>query len=421
MEHGALKAPRVANVEPVEVAPPAPQGDTRKPVEGGVARPEGFDPGAVRRAVEGNTWGAPHEGAVSFAEALAARVEARREGREAPIPTPWPNVNDALGGGVWPGFHVLVGATGAGKSQWAMQLAMHAAATAGVPVLYVALELDAFGLFCRAAATLAWGRVSDDHGKPASPQWSELYTGKARVPPFAAGELGALPFHWCEAPPHGFHYEALAPHVEALRAVYAAKGYAGPVLVVVDFLQLLAGDAREDLRERVGRAAYACRAIARDMNAAVIALSSTARQPPGRSLLTVARDDDGEPKRAALHDLVGLGKESGDVEYSADSVMVLCREEWPDGEPPPPGGRRVHVGVAKLRAGVGRWAVLAFNGTTFRPAEGDDAPSSAGAGALPSRGKRGKRGKVAKGDAQSSAPHDPRFPEDRDDDATEER
>lgn len=403
---GIVKAPSIAKVSPVE----APQGAERPPVE----TPPPDPAAATRAALAANSWGAPTPDGATVAHQLAARVEARRSGRERAVATPWASVNEALGGGVWPGFHVIVGATGAGKSQLALQLAVHGARGAEhIPALYVALELDAFGLFCRTAALVSRGRVRDAEGKPAAPAWSDLYTGKAELPPFVVGELGALPFHWCEAPPHGFSYEQLAPAVEALRAQYPA--HTGPVTVVLDFLQLVSSPdgTREDLRERIGRAAYACRALARDCNAVVIALSSTARRPPGDKTLSVEVNDKGEYARAVLNDLVGLGKESGDVEYSADSVMVLCRESWPEGEPPPKGGRRVHLAVAKLRAGTPAWAVLAFDGTRFidAPADASVGAASAPAPVAPPPPRKGKgRGK---GKADAPPPErDPREPDD---------
>lgn len=408
---GVLSAPSIAEASPVtSSAPSSAAARDGKPVEGEGSQP---DPAALARAMlAANRWGATTDDGRTVAQRLAERAEARRDGRERAIATPWPSVNAALGGGLWPGFHVVVGATGAGKSQWALQLAVHAAKAEGVPALYLALELDAFGLYCRAASLVSWGRVQDASGKPCAPRWSELSTGKATAPGFVAAELGALPLHWCEAPPHGFPYDALAPHVAALRAQY--PGHAGPVVVVVDFLQLVSSPdgAREDLRERIGRAAYACRAIARDMNAAVIALSSTARRPPEKhNPLTVDRGDDGAYRRANLHDLVGLGKESGDVEYSADSVMVLCRETWPDDEPPPKGGRRVHLAVAKIRAGEPSWCVLAFQGgTRFVDAPEDEAPAE-GEGPVtssaPAKPRRGARRRGAKGSAPDPTP-DPR-------------
>src|SRR5207245_3327842 len=66
------------------------------------------------------------------------RMERRARGDERPIPLPWSNVSAALGGGLWGGTLVtLVGDTGTGKTQWALQAAIHAA-EAGVPACYVA-------------------------------------------------------------------------------------------------------------------------------------------------------------------------------------------------------------------------------------------------------------------------------------------
>jgi len=407
---GILNPPSIAVATPVtSSAPSSAAARDGRPVEGEGSQPDPRE--AMRAALAANTWGAKAPDGRTVAQHMGDRVRARAEGRERAVATPWESVNAALGGGLWPGFHVVVGATGAGKSQWALQVAVHAAKAEGVPCLYLALELDGFGLYCRAASLVSWGRVQDETGKPCAPSWSALYTGKASAPGFVAAELAALPLHWCEAPPHGFPYDALAPSVEALRAQY--PNHAGPVVVVVDFLQLVSSPdgAREDLRERIGRAAYACRAIARELNAVVIALSSTARRPPEKhNPLTVDRDDDGAYRRANLHDLVGLGKESGDVEYSADSVMVLCRETWPEGEAPPKGGRRVHLAIAKLRAGEGSWCVLAFQGgTRFVDAPDDAADEGEGAvtSSAPPKPRRGAKRKSAKGPPPAPTP-DPR-------------
>jgi tetratricopeptide (TPR) repeat protein len=105
-------------------------------------------------------------------------------------------------------------------------------------------------------------------------------------------------------------------------------------------------------------------AVARDLNAVVLVLSSASR---GNVALTriEQRDADGTTSTPPAHDLVGMGKESGDVEYSADSVFVLCPEAWAEGEPPLPGGRAVHLAVAKVRAGRAGWHELRFDGSRF--------------------------------------------------------
>lgn len=168
----------------------------------------------------------------------------------------------------------------------------------------------------------------------------------------------------------------LDPSVKSVRALYPQ--YQGPVLVVLDFLQLVASDpdhGREDLRERVSRAAYQARAIAREQDAIVIVLSSTARDNYEKTRVEPVKTKSAYPesasglelKRPHLSDLVGLGKESGDVEYAADSVLVFCPEHYPN-EPPDRSvrsARRIHLAIAKLRAGAPSWVTFTFNGTRF--------------------------------------------------------
>lgn len=315
-------------------------------------------------------------------KALAARVQARADGHEAPVPTPWESVNDAMGGGLWPGMYVLVGATGSGKSQWAMQTAMCAAREHSIPVLLLSLELDALGVFARGASFVTATAVDDSGNALPHVMWSTFYTGghhrdaarrdvfrtniRAALP-HAVAAMESLPVHWYEAPPHGMPHTDLRARCAALRALYPE--HTGPVLVVLDFLQLVAGeDAREDSVTRVSRAAYQCRAIARELNAVVLVLSSTARNG-GEALgaygkaLAEARAKDKRPPYPG--ELVGLGKESGDVEYSADGVLVLVREARDLDAAKPKGGDPVHMAVAKLRAGAPTWCELRFNGTRF--------------------------------------------------------
>lgn len=269
---------------------------------------------------------------------LFTSVMDRLEGREKPLPTPWTSVDAVLGEGLWPGLYVLVGGTGAGKTQWAVQLAVHAA-RAGQRVLYLALELSRRDLAARV--------VGDLSGVP----WSRFLRAQVTADELsqvmhAAREVEGLPLHTECAPPYGYGADALASRAWALR----------PKLVVLDYLQLCAGRGREEPRVTVGRVAYVARAIARDLGAVVLVLSSTARA----NYAGLVNDPSRDPA-----DLVGLGKESGEIEYAADGVLVLARTaERPDA--------RVLV-VAKNRHGpVGR-AELTWSGTTFTmPA--DDGP-----------------------------------------------
>jgi hypothetical protein len=85
----------------------------------------------------------------------------------------------------------------------------------------------------------------------------------------------------------------------------------------------------------------------------VLVLSSTARANYADLVNDPARDP---------VDLVGLGKESGEIEYAADGVMVLSRGA--------DGGRSRVLVLAKNRHGpVGR-AELQWNGHTFSSTDG---------------------------------------------------
>lgn len=290
------------------------------------------------------------------------RMTARADGREKPILLPWPKVGDALGGGLWPGLHVLVGNTAAGKTQWVLQAALHAA-KAGTPVLYIALEAGDVEFVARCLGLVS-GRF-----------WSPLYLGKApdlhEVLHDHEAELERLPLHVLLGPPLGWDHSELPISVQKLREEYPeAERGKRPLLVVLDYLQIIGtGDVREDLRERIGKAAYVCRSVAREFDAAVIVASSTARE----NYLTLTGKRRG--KKGGIEDaeplgqgdpsrLVGLGKESGEIEFSADSVMALTQEPWPDHEPPR-GGTVCHLAVAKVRAGVPSWVDLRFNGSEF--------------------------------------------------------
>jgi hypothetical protein len=137
------------------------------------------------------------------------------------------------------------------------------------------------------------------------------------------------------------------------------------MLIVVDFLQLVASPpgVREDLRERIGRAAYAGRAVARDLDAAVLMVSSTARENYG----TMGGEAEGRgPKLGEGNPsrLVGTGKESGEIEYSADGALVLTTEPWKTNKPPED-GTRCWLALAKGRAVIPTWIPMLFDGNRF--------------------------------------------------------
>ena len=313
----------------------------------------------------------------SFMKANLARMIARGQGLEPSIPLPWPSLAQALGGGLWPGAHIVVGNTGSGKTQFGLQIAL-CAALAEVPTAYIPLELGDLDTTARLVGLhlhRTWSRLFFGVGQSGDPTYGtgpgteivEILGARGRE----LDELANAPFHSFEGPPHGWPYTELEPLAEAMRAKYPLRiGSDGqpirgsvPMLLVLDFLQLTASPdgQREDLRERIGRAAYAARAIARDLDVAVVLVSSTPRQSYSLLEYRPEKDDGDPPWESSPRNYVGLGKESGDIEFSADSVTVLVREEVPKGVHTP-----IHAAVAKVRAGEPTWVHLVFDGSRFR-------------------------------------------------------
>lgn len=66
-----------------------------------------------------------------------------------------------------------------------------------------------------------------------------------------------------------------------------------------------------------------------------------------------------------------MGKESGEIEFAADSVLVLLREPWKDGRPPKE-GTHVWLAVAKQRVGPPslKWSFASTAATSISPRPG---------------------------------------------------
>ncbi len=309
----------------------------------------------------------------SLVESLAL-FERRRSGEEPAVELPWANVNEALGGGLRAGVHMVVAPPKMGKTQFVLEAALHAA-RAGVPVLYLSLEMSRAEVDARLIALQAGAQ---------GPKWSDLVNGKplaedaARKVQAAADEIAPLPFAVLEAGAYGFRaddlYNAARPF---LREHGRTRGTRTPWVLIVDFLQLLSGDDK-DARGRIGAAAYQCAALARDTGAVVFAVSSVARE---KYLALFGVRDSGKdkspqitPGKTDTGQLMGMGKESGEIEYAASSVLVLLREPYEDGGDSERHERR-WLAVAALRAGENKtpWLRLRFRGgQRFENAQRED-------------------------------------------------
>jgi replicative DNA helicase len=121
-------------------------------------------------------------------------------------------------------------------------------------------------------------------------------------------------------------------------------------LVVVDYLQLIEDRSSNDRIQQISSISRGLKALARELDVPIIALSQLSRKVEERS-----------DKRPMLSDL----RESGAIEQDADVVMFIYREEYYDKENPEL-KNKAQIMVAKQRNGPTGGCELIFQGSTTK-------------------------------------------------------
>jgi replicative DNA helicase len=212
---------------------------------------------------------------------------------------------DELTSGFQPADLVIVAARPSmGKTAFTLNIAQHAAIEHQTPVAFFSLEMSKESLVQRMltaearidAQRLRKGMLRDDD-----------FPRLAR----AAGILSSAPV-WIDDTP-GITLLEMRSKARRLKAD------SGIGLVVVDYLQLMSGpSASESRQQEVSMISRGLKALAKELNVPVIALSQLSRAPEQRT---------GDHKRPQLSDL----RESGAIEQDADLIMFLYRQEMYDG------------------------------------------------------------------------------------------
>ena len=275
---------------------------------------------AERRLYEIAETGRYDGGFQRFAQALTTAVDMaarayQRDGRLSGLATGLTDLDSKMGGLQPSDLVILAGRPGMGKSAFASNIAYniakawsgevradgHMATVNGGIVGFFSLEMS--------AEQLATRIISEQTGIPSN----KIRRGDIDESDFekirdVSVDLQNLPFYVDET--GGLSVGQLAARARRL------KRQRGLDLLVVDYLQLLQGSTRRAAEGRVHEITEITtrlKALAKELNIPILALSQLSRQVEGR-----------EDKRPQLSDL----RESGSIEQDADVVLFIFREEY---------------------------------------------------------------------------------------------
>lgn len=194
---------------------------------------------------------------------------------------------------------VVAGRPSMGKSALVTCIAEHVGVVEKKPVAFFSLEMSKEQLVQRMLCSHA--RV-DAHkvrtGFLSQADWPRLVT--------AAGKLSDAPIFIDDSP--GISLMELRAKARRVKAQHDVQ------LIVLDYLQLMQGPSKSESRQQeISEISRSLKALARELNVPLIAISQLSRAVEQRS-----------DHRPQLSDL----RESGAIEQDADLVILLLREEY---------------------------------------------------------------------------------------------
>jgi len=228
------------------------------------------------------------------------------EGGVTGVPTGFADLDDKTSGFQRSDLIIIAGRPSMGKTAFALNIARNMALDADVPVGVFSLEMADHQLAMRMLCSEA--RVSS-HLIRTGKLPKALYSNLSKV----VGKLASAPIFIDDTPSISIlELRAKARRLKAERDIGA---------IMIDYLQLMRGPrASESRQQEISEISRALKALAKELDVPVIALSQLSRAVESR----------GGDKRPMLSDL----RESGAIEQDADVVMFVYRGEFYDDEDP---------------------------------------------------------------------------------------
>lgn len=227
----------------------------------------------------------------TFADLLEPTLAELEGGTQNLLSTPWPSLNELMGGFRPGGLYIIAARPGDGKTLVAMQLALHMAKHAGW-VSFNSLEMRGEELLKRAISAMAGVHSRKiNNGELDTKDWARIYGRK--------GDIAQV---------------RMAIDSDASATISSIRRHARSVskmgelsAIFVDYLQLLSDPAGAENRQvAVSGFSRSLKILSKELNVPVIALSQLKRSD----------------KRATIQDL----RESGSLEQDADGVIILERD-----------------------------------------------------------------------------------------------
>lgn len=225
------------------------------------------------------------------------QVLAEREGQPLGIPTGFEQLDSLLGGLQPSDLIILAARPSMGKTALALTMATSAAKRFGTRVALFSLEMSAEQLVQRLIA--AETGINSQRLRVGSVQENEW-----QLIVQAASALSETNVFIDDSP--SLTVMEMRSKARRLHSQY------GLDMVVVDYLQLMQGDRRSENRvQEISNISRGLKALARELNVPVLALSQLSRAVEAR-----------QDKRPQLSDL----RESGSIEQDADVVLFIYRD-----------------------------------------------------------------------------------------------
>jgi len=242
-------------------------------------------------------------------------ILSRTEGQITGIPTGFTEMDEKTAGLQRGDLIVIAGRPSMGKTSLALNIAENAAIGHQIPTAIFSMEMSAEQLSFRMIGSI--GRVSQTHlktGNLTDDDWARVNS--------AVSMMSNAPIFIDDAP-------SLTPTEVRARARRLKRRH-DLGLIIVDYLQLMqVTGTKENRATEISEISRSLKALAREVNVAVIALSQLNRSVEQRT-----------DKRPVMSDL----RESGAIEQDADVIFFIYRDEVYDRDTPRKGIADIIIG-----------------------------------------------------------------------------